>query len=197
MEDKFPHRLRIDTSKNSFNSRISLLKQGLVTPNTLSAEFINACANQTKFANLCMPEAGITLLSLNTLSKYANELFINEAQERKGTKYLDWLRNEVYHRNMERISNRSRSSTDNRRKNYIEDIQKKLDSTEAASLLRSKAYLDLIQQISSLTIDSNIDSRIIQKRIHNILVAHSSKYSSLFTETSVVKSSSNVEILHK
>jgi hypothetical protein len=180
--------------RKSVAARYHALESALTHPELVLRELIQACSSQSALAALSLPNLDILPISRNSMYKYADELLADKKtlDNKVGRFYLDWLRKEVMTTLQLKESFRSVSATNKRMTARSNDVLEKLRATEAAILIRSKAYFNLIQSMNSMRNNRDIDE-VTRQKISNLLLDHEILYGHIFDEIDTPQANNNVK----
>jgi len=161
------------------HARLNFLINGIKAPLSVEKAVYSKLAGQRTFASLNLPKLKITPLSLNTLKKLADELFVDQdGNGNKGFAYLNTLRLQLILSLSEAAARRTVEVKTGRAASKTDGLTAQLAATEAQSIKRLKAYLSLYQNINGLIKSGSLQTEA-RERLYRILENHHAAFSNL------------------
>jgi len=185
-------------NKENVLARHELLLSGIRAPLTIDNYVIQSLSGQRAFAFLNFPKLRISPISLNTIKSLANELFItSDGEGLSGFAYFDSLRVKLVKARADLEGTRTIEAKNKRIENKTENLEARLAATEAQSVKRQKAYLNLYSAVNNLVKNGGLAPEA-QVRLYKILENHHATFADLFDPniTNVGNSESKISDLH-
>lgn len=161
-------------------ARHDLLIAGIKTPPCVDKAVPASLVSQRAFAALNLPKLKIMPIALNTLKSLADELFTQPDENGKtGFSYLDALRVRLGKSIMEAAATRTVKAKAERVKDKTDNLEARINATEAHSIKLQKAYSSLYATVNGLIKNGGLQAEA-QERLYRVLENHHATYANLF-----------------
>lgn len=161
-------------------ARHDFLIAGIELPDKVGKAVPASLVSQRAFAALNLPALKITPIALNTLKSLANQLFTDPDENGEtGFVYLDALRSRLGMALSKLEAARTIAAKEANAESKEAQLSSRLAATEAQSIKRQKAYLNLYSAVNGLIKSGSLQADA-QERLYRVLENHHAAFADLF-----------------